>query len=167
MDIDLPMIAVIGSQSAGKSSLIESISGITLPRASGTCTRCPTECRLSYMTDPWKCVVSVTFITDSSGALLGRPRKERFGEPISDKKDVEERIRRAQRAVLNPDTVTRQFLDGEDEDPEKPELTFSCNYVSLEISGSEVADLSFVDLPGTCHVFLLLTVACSCFCLQD
>ena len=38
-DIDLPMIAVIGSQSAGKSSLIESISGITLPRAAGTCTR--------------------------------------------------------------------------------------------------------------------------------
>ena len=38
-DIDLPMIAVVGSQSAGKSSLIESISGITLPRASGTCTR--------------------------------------------------------------------------------------------------------------------------------
>ena len=38
-DIDLPMIAVIGSQSAGKSSLIESISGITLTRAVGTCTR--------------------------------------------------------------------------------------------------------------------------------
>lgn len=39
IDIDLPQIAVIGSQSAGKSSLIESISGITLPRAAGTCTR--------------------------------------------------------------------------------------------------------------------------------
>lgn len=39
VDIDLPQIAVIGAQSAGKSSLIESISGITLPRASGTCTR--------------------------------------------------------------------------------------------------------------------------------
>lgn len=38
-DIDLPLIAVIGSQSAGKSSLIESISGITLPHLSGTCTR--------------------------------------------------------------------------------------------------------------------------------
>lgn len=38
-DIDLPQIAVIGNQSAGKSSLIEAISGITLPRASGTCTR--------------------------------------------------------------------------------------------------------------------------------
>jgi ABC-type polysaccharide/polyol phosphate transport system ATPase subunit len=39
IDIDLPQIAVIGSQSAGKSSLIEAISGITLPRDSGTCTR--------------------------------------------------------------------------------------------------------------------------------
>ena len=35
VDIDLPQIAVIGSQSAGKSSLIESISGVTLPRAAG------------------------------------------------------------------------------------------------------------------------------------
>ena len=39
VDIDLPQIAVIGSQSVGKSSLIEAISGITLPRAAGTCTR--------------------------------------------------------------------------------------------------------------------------------
>ena len=59
LDIDLPQIAVIGGQSAGKlkiswrqiivkqktapvsgkSSLIEAISGIKLPRASGTCTR--------------------------------------------------------------------------------------------------------------------------------
>jgi 50S ribosomal subunit-associated GTPase HflX len=37
--LDIPAIAVIGWQSAGKSSLIEAISGITLPRASGTCTR--------------------------------------------------------------------------------------------------------------------------------
>lgn len=39
VDIDLPIIAAIGQQSAGKSSLIEAISGITLPRAGGTCTR--------------------------------------------------------------------------------------------------------------------------------
>jgi ABC-type thiamine transport system ATPase subunit len=39
VDLDIPAIAVIGWQSAGKSSLIEAISGITLPRASGTCTR--------------------------------------------------------------------------------------------------------------------------------
>ncbi|CAL1697635.1 unnamed protein product [Somion occarium] len=38
-DFNLPRIAVIGNQSVGKSSLVEAISGITLPRASGTCTR--------------------------------------------------------------------------------------------------------------------------------
>ncbi|KAG9122986.1 hypothetical protein FRC07_000399, partial [Ceratobasidium sp. 392] len=38
-ELELPQIACIGSQSVGKSSLIESISGIALPRAMGTCTR--------------------------------------------------------------------------------------------------------------------------------
>ncbi|RXW23689.1 hypothetical protein EST38_g2160 [Candolleomyces aberdarensis] len=36
VDIDLPQIGVICSQSARGSSLIESISEITLPRAAGT-----------------------------------------------------------------------------------------------------------------------------------
>lgn len=48
-DIDLPMIAVIGNQSAGKSSLIESISGVTLPRSSGTCTRYATALCLKQL----------------------------------------------------------------------------------------------------------------------
>lgn len=38
-DLDIPTIAVVGAQSAGKSSLIDAIFGITFPRASGTCTR--------------------------------------------------------------------------------------------------------------------------------
>ncbi|TCD65552.1 hypothetical protein EIP91_002516 [Steccherinum ochraceum] len=148
LDIDLPMIAVVGSQSAGKSSLIESISGITLPRASGTCTRCPTECRLSWSSEPWRCVVSVRFITDEHGVALGQIRNETFGEPIFDKSLVEERIRRAQRAILNPSKSSREFLTGPDEDPADRDLTFSINCVSLQISGSDVADLSFCDLPG-------------------
>ncbi len=35
-----------GNQSAGKSSLVEALAGVALPRATGTCTRCPTEVRL-------------------------------------------------------------------------------------------------------------------------
>ncbi|KIM86047.1 hypothetical protein PILCRDRAFT_5119 [Piloderma croceum F 1598] len=148
IDMDLPQIAVIGAQSAGKSSLIESISGITLPRAAGTCTRCPTECRLSYANEDWKCVISLRFITDARGQLLGQVRNDRFGPTIYDKAEVEERIRRAQRAILNPSTEARHFLQGDDEDPEERQLTFSNNCVSLQISGRDVADLSFVDLPG-------------------
>ncbi|KAJ6556994.1 P-loop containing nucleoside triphosphate hydrolase protein [Mycena vulgaris] len=146
IDIDLPQIAVIGSQSAGKSSLIESISGITLPRAAGTCTRCPTECRLSRSDELWKCTVELRFITDKNGQTLGQPRTEVFGDAIFDKSEVEDRIRRAQRAILNPSKPARQFIDEDDDD--SPEISFSTNYISLQISGPEVADLSFVDLPG-------------------
>ncbi|KAF7782858.1 hypothetical protein Agabi119p4_2234 [Agaricus bisporus var. burnettii] len=149
VDIDLPQIAVVGNQSAGKSSLIESISGITLPRASGTCTRCPTECRLSYSSQPWKCVVSLRITTDRSGQPLGQSRNETFGSTIYDKKEVDDRIRRAQLAILNPDKPAKSFLN--DDEPSLTEgnfLTFSKNCVSLAISGPDVADLSFVDLPG-------------------
>ncbi|KAK0447310.1 P-loop containing nucleoside triphosphate hydrolase protein [Armillaria borealis] len=107
---------VIGAQSAGKSLLIESISGITLPRAAGTCTRCPTECRLSSSPDAWKCV------------LLGTARNERFGDVIVDKAEVEERMRHAQ-------PPSSDFLDMDDEDIYENELSFSTNCVSLQISG--------------------------------
>jgi len=40
---DLPCLVVCGNQSAGKSSLLERICGVKLPRAAGTCTKCPTE----------------------------------------------------------------------------------------------------------------------------
>ncbi|KAF8991466.1 P-loop containing nucleoside triphosphate hydrolase protein [Cyathus striatus] len=148
VDIDLPQIAVIGSQSAGKSSLIESISGITLPRAAGTCTRCPTECRLSRSEDRWKCVVSLRFTTDARGQVLGQARNEPFGPTIYDKKEVEDRIRRAQRAILNPSAPAKHYLESEDVEGEASQLSFSTNCVSLQISGPDVADLSFCDLPG-------------------
>ncbi|KAJ8514913.1 hypothetical protein ONZ45_g7596 [Pleurotus djamor] len=147
-DVDIPQIAVIGAQSAGKSSLIESISGITLPRAAGTCTRCPTECKLSSQGTSWSCVVTLRFSVDANGQPLGQPRTVVFGTVITDKADVEERIRRAQRAILNPSTSPNDFLQGDDEDLPKSELTFSTNCVTLQITGPGVADLSFCDLPG-------------------
>ncbi|KAI6010935.1 P-loop containing nucleoside triphosphate hydrolase protein [Pisolithus orientalis] len=146
-DIDLPMIAVIGNQSAGKSSLIESISGITLPRSQGTCTRCPTECKLTRADTRWTCVIKLHFITDEYGLPI-KPKIIPFGDPISDKAHVEERIRRAQSAILNPNTDHEKFLEGVKVPAEENETSFSRNYVSLEISGRELADLSFVDLPG-------------------
>lgn len=34
-DMDLPSIAVVGDQSSGKSSVLEALSGVALPRGSG------------------------------------------------------------------------------------------------------------------------------------
>ncbi|KAG6846291.1 hypothetical protein H0H93_014836, partial [Arthromyces matolae] len=73
-----------------------------------------------------------------------------FGEVISTKSEVEDRIRRAQWAILNPTLRNahgaRHFLTGDH--GETLELTFSNSFVSLQISGPDVADLSFCDLPG-------------------
>ncbi|EMD32890.1 hypothetical protein CERSUDRAFT_160914 [Gelatoporia subvermispora B] len=148
LDIDLPTIAVIGMQSAGKSSLIEAISGIKLPRASGTCTRCPTECQLSSSAEPWRCTVTLRYITDLDDQPLGVPREHVFGDTIVEKDEVEARIRRAQRAILNPTRDFQEFLNGPDADVEVSERSFSRNSIVLDISGPDIVDLSFVDLPG-------------------
>ena len=39
-DFSLPAIAVIGNQSSGKSSILERLSGVDLPRGEGMVTRC-------------------------------------------------------------------------------------------------------------------------------
>jgi len=56
--ISLPRIAVLGQQSAGKSSVLENIIGIDmLPRGAGLCTRRPIELRLNHLYEddakPW------------------------------------------------------------------------------------------------------------------
>ncbi|XP_010916801.2 dynamin-related protein 4C-like [Elaeis guineensis] len=44
--IELPTIVVVGDQSSGKSSVLESLAGINLPRGQGICTRVPLIMRL-------------------------------------------------------------------------------------------------------------------------
>ena len=38
-DVDLPQLVVVGSQSSGKSSVLEALTGATFPRGEGLCTR--------------------------------------------------------------------------------------------------------------------------------
>lgn len=49
--ISLPHIVVVGDQSVGKSSVLEALSGIQLPRAQNICTRCPLELRIKNIPD--------------------------------------------------------------------------------------------------------------------
>ncbi|KAJ4783446.1 Interferon-induced GTP-binding protein Mx1 [Rhynchospora pubera] len=49
--IQLPTIVVVGDQSSGKSSVLESLAGISLPRGQGICTRVPLIMRLQGDSD--------------------------------------------------------------------------------------------------------------------
>jgi len=117
--------------------------------------RCPTECRLSSSEGRWQAQVSIRLTVDMYGALLQRPTITPFGGIITLTSDVEERIRRAQLAILNPSTTTERFLTVGLPFSETNELRFSKNSIILDISGPRVPDLAFVDLPGLKPAILL------------
>ncbi|KAG8958380.1 hypothetical protein FRC03_009191 [Tulasnella sp. 419] len=147
-ELDLPQIVVVGSQSVGKSSLIESMSGITLPRDSGTCTRCPMECRLQYDKN-WSCKVVLRFHVDSENNPLSDIHEKTFGPTIYDRTEVAAVLRRAQRAILRPMLDPNLFLDDSDlTTPGFPPQSFSANTVCIRVAGPNVPDLYFYDLPG-------------------
>jgi len=87
-------------------------------------------------------------VTDENGVDLDQPYSVEFGDPILDKPLVTERIRRAQSAILNPNIATRRVLEASLDTLEGRQLSFSSNSVCLEISGRDIDDLFFVDLPG-------------------
>ncbi|KAI0363541.1 hypothetical protein BV20DRAFT_958073 [Pilatotrama ljubarskyi] len=157
--LDLPRIIVIGNQSAGKSSLVEAISGISVPRDAGTCTRCPMECRLAHSADEWSCQISIRWEFDSAGKPLEDGVQEvPFGPRITDKDEVEPLLRRAQAAILStaPGGSVAHFVDMDLDtvrnlmNPKsgKQPLAFSRNTICVDLTGPDLADLSFVDLPA-------------------
>ncbi|KAI0686945.1 P-loop containing nucleoside triphosphate hydrolase protein [Cytidiella melzeri] len=151
-DLDLPRVVVIGNQSAGKSSLVEAISGITVPRDAGTCTRCPIECRMS--TGPqWSCQISIRWEFSDDGSTNNNVREMLFGDRISDKSDVELMLRRAQAAVLNPTRDPQTFVKMTAKELRNiggnpNQLQFSRNAVCIDLAAPDLADLAFIDLPG-------------------
>ncbi|KAF3029101.1 hypothetical protein E8E15_010975 [Penicillium rubens] len=161
--IMLPKICVVGDQSTGKSSLIEGISEIKVPRAEGTCTRCPLEINLSESDESWKCVIHLSrrYIFDPSKRSKMPKKSEPLGPWIAlggqddehfitleNKQDVKNAIWCAQLAILNPSTDSQDFVPGSTDMAQTPQVKFSPNAVRLDISGSGLPNLSFYDLPG-------------------
>ncbi|KAG2034094.1 P-loop containing nucleoside triphosphate hydrolase protein [Suillus americanus] len=148
--IDLPSVVVIGGQSAGKSSLVEAVSGINVPRDSGTCTRCPMECTMSSHTLSWSCTITLRIGFDRNGRDLQKPTNVPFGQTITDKSEFEVWLRRAQAAILNPDVSSSTLHTKTIEELRnmKNTLKFSRNVVCVSIEDPDATDLSFYDLPG-------------------
>ncbi|KAK7030460.1 hypothetical protein VNI00_014045 [Paramarasmius palmivorus] len=145
-EFDFPRVAVVGAQSSGKSSLVEAISGICVPRYSNTCTRCPTECTMiPDGSDSWYCTINLKITAN------GVTSSQRFGpERITEKEEVELWLTRAQAAILSPD---RQ-MEFRDLDAEalrrimKDDDRFSNNVIEVEVRDPDLPPLTFIDLPG-------------------
>ncbi|KAF7117917.1 hypothetical protein CNMCM5793_007248 [Aspergillus hiratsukae] len=163
--IALPKICVIGDQSTGKSSLIEGMSEIKVPRSAGTCTRCSMEINLteSEPGQDWNCRIFLSrkYIFDGSRKVTKLPKKsqplgpwidqedEHFTD-VKDKDGVQEAIKWAQLAILNPGRPSSDYQPGNNADTDESycQVKFSPNVVRLDISAPNFPNLSFYDLPG-------------------
>jgi GTPase SAR1 family protein len=145
--IQLPKIALLGVQSAGKSSLIEAISQIKVPRDNRTCTRCPMEVILSRSEKKWSCKISLRFETGQAPGIS--PVMTQPFATTEDKNEVTLILRRAQLAILNPSEPIANFLTLTDAQCKTRTISqnFSRNTIVIEIIGADV-DVTFIDLPG-------------------
>ena len=105
------------------------------------------HCRLSRSDKPWRCTVSLNFLSSRS-ATSNKAVTIQFGDVVTDPSLAEERIRRAQHAILSPNTDHTRFLYAPEDECPPPELTFTSDSIQIEISDRNLTNLSFFDLPG-------------------
>uniref|UniRef100_A0A668VI15 Interferon-induced GTP-binding protein Mx n=1 Tax=Oreochromis aureus TaxID=47969 RepID=A0A668VI15_OREAU len=109
-DLALPAIAVIGDQSSGKSSVLEALSGVALPRGSGIVTRCPLELKMMKKKE--------------GEAWYGKISYRGFEEKIKEPALVEKMIREAQlKLVGNEVGISSELISLEIASPDVPDLT--------------------------------------------
>ena len=138
--VSLPQLVVCGDQSAGKSSVLEGITGIPFPRQEGLCTRFPTEIVLRHADSPQTSIQATI-----------RPHTTRDQEEIE--------LLQAYRRVVQdlselPDIITdvsrlmniRGYVEGENS------YAFAPDALRIEVFGPVGLYLSVVDLPGLISV---------------
>ena len=121
VDIELPTIVVIGDQSSGKSSVLESISKVELPKGAGCVTKCPLIMQLRN--------------TDGREYADIRTSKQPIEEATEiDMSKIHEYIK-----------TKSNELTGDDE---KSKSNIVSDEIFLRIYKKDYIDLTLVDLPG-------------------
>ncbi|KAL3466423.1 P-loop containing nucleoside triphosphate hydrolase protein [Aspergillus heterothallicus] len=130
---------VCGDQSAGKSSVLEGITGIPFPRQDGLCTRFATEISLRHQ--PGEQRATAMIIPHVSRSEEERERLGAFRRQIHDFTEIPNIIEEAS-ALMG--------LRGHTADLDAP--AFSADILRLELIGNTGLHLTIVDLPGLISV---------------
>ncbi|KAI9849838.1 MAG: hypothetical protein M1837_000052 [Sclerophora amabilis] len=138
-DVALPQLVVTGNQSSGKSSLLESLTGVPFPKGVGICTRYATEITLrSSLRDSVEFSIAKTEATQRDR----RARIDKFGKQTYPKLDADSfRILLAKIAAVfwGEDHASTGTQAGND---------FAREMLKIEISGPGLKPLKFIDTPG-------------------
>ncbi|XP_073687898.1 interferon-induced GTP-binding protein Mx3-like [Garra rufa] len=146
-DLALPTIAVIGDQSSGKSSVLEALSGVALPRGSGIVTRCPLELRLKKVPGvKWKAVLTYNK-KDTSVNSSGPIKASKLGSgKAAQLSHNEEKFE-----FTDPSLVEKHVAEAQDELAGRG-VGISDELITLEVMSPDVCDLTLIDLPGIARV---------------
>uniref|UniRef100_A0A2I3TC31 MX dynamin like GTPase 1 n=1 Tax=Pan troglodytes TaxID=9598 RepID=A0A2I3TC31_PANTR len=130
-DLALPAIAVIGDQSSGKSSVLEALSGVALPRGSGIVTRCPLVLKLKKLVneDKWR----------------GKVSYQDYENEISDASEVEKEINKAQNAIAGEGMgISHELITLEISSRDVPDLTLiDLPGITRVAVGNQPADIGY------------------------
>uniref|UniRef100_A0A8D2DAC2 Dynamin-type G domain-containing protein n=1 Tax=Sciurus vulgaris TaxID=55149 RepID=A0A8D2DAC2_SCIVU len=126
-DLPLPAIAVIGDQSSGKSSVLEALSGVALPRGSG-------EDRSLIIAAGHLVASRANEEAGAGGGVAGQGQLLDEEVELSEASQVEGEVNKAQNIIAGSG------------------LGISDELISLEVSSPGVPDLTLIDLPGITRV---------------
>ena len=130
-NVKLPQVVVFGDQSAGKSSVLEAITGTPFPREAGACTRFATEIRLRRAPEE---KFSIRIIPDKHERTY--PEQERlkqFGVAVDQSASFQQLMKLAIDQIA-PKNVPGRFATGD--------------ILVVEKEGPDMPLLTIVDLPG-------------------
>lgn len=125
--VDLPQIIVVGEQSSGKSSVLEAITRVRFPVASGVCTRFPTEIVLRKA-PLQKVNVKIRFSDKPEKPLA------QTGFSATDLPGIIEEAK-VQMGLASDNS-----------------REFSKDLLRIEVEGPDMPPLTLIDLPGIFHV---------------
>ncbi|KAH6895979.1 P-loop containing nucleoside triphosphate hydrolase protein [Thelonectria olida] len=133
-NIKLPQIVVVGDQSAGKSSVLEALTGTPFPREAGACTRFATEIRLRRAKET---KLKVSIIPDKARGYNEQARLLQYGGDVTGDTPFETMMRDATE-IIAPRNIPGRFA--------------ARDILVVEKWGPDMPLLTLVDLPGLVRV---------------
>ncbi|KAI9758955.1 MAG: succinate dehydrogenase assembly factor 2 [Chaenotheca gracillima] len=137
--VALPQLVVAGNQSSGKSSLLESLTGVPFPKGYGLCTRYATEITLRGAPNE---SIEFSVTTTTSTPSDRKDRINKFGKQVRAKSDVGT----FQSLLTELDWVFWGAHSRSDEN--LAARGFAQEMLKIEISGPQLKPLKFIDTPG-------------------
>lgn len=150
-NLQLPQIVVIGDQSSGKSSVLESLTGIKFPVNAGICTRCPiiVNCKND------KQIKENQFTINGKKVQIENLSKEIL--EIQDKNLIINKNITVDGNYSDDDFQKKKYYTSSDDekisddDLKVEKKKISDTPIEIEVIGIQQVDLIVIDLPGIIH----------------